>query len=237
MFRHPAFLFGDGGGDAEREAFFAEQCVAAITGAVRPDRRFVGKMNDVFVFRIGFARPRDIGLAGLERRADGVQAGNERTGQAQLVEHRLAHARHDAHVNDHIRRVGNFNADFANGRAERSHGKRDDIHRASFHAPVEQAQQLLLHLVGVGPVVRGAGLVLGFGANKGPVFDARHVAGMRAGQVTTRTFLRIQFDQRAAFDHQVAERLVFRVRTVTPVNAFRLAEFGHFFDPGKGFLI
>ena len=157
--------------------------------------------------------------------------------EAQLVEHRLAHARHDAHVDDHIRRVGNFNADFANGRAERSHGKRDDIHRASFHAPVEQAQQLLLHLGGVGPVVRGAGFVPGLGANKGPVFDARHVAGMRAGQVTARTFLGVEFDKGAAFHHQVAERLIFRVRTVTPVNAFRLAEFGHFLDPGKKLLV
>src|SRR2546430_13391888 len=53
--------------DAQRETFLAEQRVAAVAGTVRPDRRFVRKMHDVFLLRIRFARPRDVFLAGLER--------------------------------------------------------------------------------------------------------------------------------------------------------------------------
>ena len=237
VFRHPAFLFGDGGGDAEGETFFAEQRVAAITGAVRPDQRLVGEMNDVFVFRIRFARPGNIGLTRLERRPHGMQARDERAVRAELVEHGLAHARHDAHIDDHVRRVGDFNADFANGRIERAHGKRNDVHRPPLHAAVEQAEQFLLHLGGVGPIVRGAGFIPGLRADVSPVFDARHVAGMRAGEITTRAFFGVELDEGAALHHQVAERLVLRVRTVAPMDAFRLAKFGHLLDPGEQFLI
>ena len=93
-----------------------------------------------------FARPGNVLLARLQRRADRMQARNERAVRAELVQHRLAHARHDAHVDDDIGRIGNFNADFADGRIQRPHRERNHIHRPALHAALEQAEQLLLHL-------------------------------------------------------------------------------------------
>ncbi len=57
VFRQPAFLLRDDRCDAEREAFLAQQRVAAVTRTVGPDRRFIGEMNDVFVLRVGLAWP------------------------------------------------------------------------------------------------------------------------------------------------------------------------------------
>jgi hypothetical protein len=75
------------------------------------------------------------------------------------------------------------------------------------------------------------------GANECPVFDARHVAGMRAGKVTARAFFGVELDKGAALHHQIAESLIFRIRTVTPVNVLRLAESGHFLNPGEKLVI
>ena len=77
VLRHPAFAFGHGRGDAQRETFLAEQRVAAVAGTVGPDGRIVRKMDDVFLLRIGFARPGNVLLSRLQRRADRVHARNE----------------------------------------------------------------------------------------------------------------------------------------------------------------
>ena len=42
---HPAFVPGDVGGDAEGEAFFAKQGVAAVTGAIAPDFARLGEVT------------------------------------------------------------------------------------------------------------------------------------------------------------------------------------------------
>src|SRR6185437_6783601 len=62
----PALLTAEDRGDAQREAFLAEQRVAAITRAVRDDRVLFRELDDVFVLRI--ARPGHVLLAFLERR-------------------------------------------------------------------------------------------------------------------------------------------------------------------------
>ena len=233
----PAFALGDGRGDAQREAFFAEQRVAAVTGTVGPDGRIVGEMDDVFFLRIRFARPGDVLLTGRERRADGVDARNERAFVAELVEHRLAHAGHDAHVDDDVGGVGDFDADFADGRIERAHRKRNDIHRAALHAALEQGEQFFLHRRRVGPVVCRAGFFLGFGADERAVLDARHVAGVRAGEVAAGALLGVQLGERAMRHQQITKRLVFFFRSVAPVDVVRLAQFGHLPHPGNKVLV
>ena len=71
---HPAFVAGDVGGDAQGEALLAEQRVAAVAGAVAPDLAGFGEVDDVFLVVAG---PGDVVLAGLERSADGVHAGDD----------------------------------------------------------------------------------------------------------------------------------------------------------------
>ena len=75
----PALVAGHHRGDAQRVALLAEQRVAAVAGAVGPDLAGLGEVRDV-LGRV--ARPRHVGLAGLQRRADRVDGLDERAALA-----------------------------------------------------------------------------------------------------------------------------------------------------------
>ena len=123
-------------------------------------------MDDVFVLVAG---PGDIGLAGFQRGAHRVEAGNEVAEAVALVgggagglvfealEDVGAHVGHDAHVDDHVGAVGDLDADLGERGIERAHAERDHIHRAALHAAVEFSIQLGAHFGGIGPVVGRAG--------------------------------------------------------------------------------
>ena len=150
----PALIAPHLGGDAQRKALLAEQRVAAITRPVAPDLVCLGIVNDVLGL---VARPRDIELARHQRRADAVHARHEVAIVAEHLEHRAAHARHDAHVDRDVRRIGELDADVRDRRAERPHRERHHVHRAAAHAASEQRVVARLeqraHLGGIDPVV------------------------------------------------------------------------------------
>ena len=68
-----------------REALLAQQRIAAVTAAERPDRPFLGEVDDVLV--LGVAGPGHVLLTGRERHPHGVHAGDEEA-VAQRVEDR-----------------------------------------------------------------------------------------------------------------------------------------------------
>ena len=74
VFGHPLVFAGDVRGDAQGEAFFSQQGVAAVSGAIGPDFAGVGKMTDVFVI---VARPARVRLSRFERTTDRVHARDE----------------------------------------------------------------------------------------------------------------------------------------------------------------
>ena len=71
--------------------------------------------------------------------ADRMHAGHELAVAAEHVEHRAAHARHQLHVDDDVRAVGELDADVRDRAAERAHRERHHVDRAAAHAAVEQA--------------------------------------------------------------------------------------------------
>ena len=131
---HPALALRHRRGDAQREALLAQQRVAAVARAVRPDQVLLREVADVLLLHRR-ARPGHILLPRRERRADRVQAGNEFAVGAQRLDHLGADARHDVHVADDVRAIRDLDADLRHRRAERPHGERDDVHRAAPHAP------------------------------------------------------------------------------------------------------
>ncbi len=155
---------------------------------------------------------------------------------AELVEHRLAHARHDPHVDDDVGRVGDLDADLAERRVERPHGERDHVHRAPRHAAVEERAQRLAHLLRLRPVVGGTGVVLASRADERAVLDAGHVARVRAGEEGARALLGIERREGAARDHLLTEGAVLLLRTVTPVDVRGPAEPAHLVHPGSKLL-
>ena len=143
-------------GDAQGEALFAEQGVAAVAAAVRPDHLLFGKVDDIAVLRV--AGPGHILFTGPQGFAHRMQAGDEGI-VAQDIQHLFAHACHDAHVGRHIPGVGKFNADLADGRAQGPHAVGNDVHGAPAHAAVIDGEQECLHLIRIAPVVGQTGIL------------------------------------------------------------------------------
>ncbi len=177
----PALVAPHGGGNAQGKTLFAQQRVAAVARAVAPNFACFGVVHDVFGG--GVARPRHVGLAGLQRRAHGVHARHKVAVGAKYLVHRRAHAGHELHVDRDVGAVRQLNPNVCNGAAQRPHGKRHHVHGAAFHATVKQGLQGRAHGGRVLPVVGGAGVFLLLAANKGAVFYAGHVRGVRPRQI------------------------------------------------------
>ena len=88
MLSHPALFFGHNGGDAQREAFFAEERVAAVAAAEGPDLFGLREVGDVLVVCV--AGPGHIAFAGGKRFADRVDGGHEVAVVAEHVKDGLA---------------------------------------------------------------------------------------------------------------------------------------------------
>ena len=197
-------------------------------------------MDDVFVLVAG---PGDVGLAGFQRGAHRVEAGNEiaeaialvRRGAGGLVfealEDMRAHVGHDAHVDHHVGAVGDLDADLGERRIQRAHAERDDIHRAALHAALEFFVQLDAHFGGIRPVVGGAGLVGALGTDERAVFHAGDVRWRRTGEERVRAFLRVEAGEGAFFNHQRSEAVPFGLRAIAPLDGVGRAKGGHFCHP------
>ncbi len=214
----PAFLASDSGGDTERQALLAEQRVAAVAAADRPDRVVLGEVADEAALGIQVER--------------GVQAAIEVVAVAEVVERHLPHARHDAHVEGDVDAVGELDADLGEGRAVGTHEVGHHVHRPAAHRAVEELAELRVRLLGVHPVVVGPGRLLGAAADEREVLGARDVVRIGAVQVAARPLLLVERDQDALRHRFFGERLLFLLRAVAPVDPLGLGEPSHLVDPG-----
>ncbi len=229
VFGHPAFVAGHVGGDAQRETLFAEQRVAAVARAVGPDLARLGKVHDVF---FAIAGPRHVLLPLRKRRPDRVHTRHDAFFVLiDLLKHRQADSGHNAHVDDHVGRVGQLHAELRQRRPHRTHAEGQHIHRAPCHAALEERLQLFTHLKRIFPIIRRARRFPGQRTDKRAVFDARHVGRVGPRVITTGPKLIVEFLKRATLHHLRAQRVVFLLRAVDPVNRRRLGEFRHLGDP------
>ena len=234
MLGQPAFVAAHVGCDTQRKAFLAQQRIAAVARAVRPDFARFRVMHDVLGL---VARPAHILLTFRQRCADSVHARYEIAFGAEHVEHGLAHARHDLHVHGHIRAVGQFDANVRNRRAQWAHAERHDIHRAALHAAVKQGLQRGAHFGRLHPVVGRAGVFFLGRADVGAVFDTGHVGRVGTGQEAVRALGFVELLEGAGLHQLLAHALVFGVATVAPVDRVGLAQGDHVGDPGNQFCI
>ena len=88
----------------------------------------------------------------------------------------------------------------------------------------------MLHCDGIHPVVGGTGIALGPAADERTVFHPGDIGRVGKGEIAIGSFDRIQATQRAASHKSGAQRVVFGLGAVAPVDAIRAGErrdFGH----------
>ena len=210
----PALAAAELGGDAQREALFSLQHVAAVVGVDRDDLVLLREVNDVAVFGV------ELGL--------GVHAEDHIAAVTERLEHLCADARHDRHVQHNIDRVGDLNAVLGKRRADHAHRIGDDVHGAAGHRAAQDLVELGLHLVWVHPVVRRACGLAGLRADKGPAFYTRHVVHVAAVEITAGQLFFIEFDELAGFHGDLSQGFELGLRAVDPDDLFRGREFGSF---------
>ena len=127
-----------------------------------------------------------------------MHAGNEGAVLAQPVDDRAAHARHEAHVDRDIGRIGDLDADLRDRRADRPHRERHHVHRAPAHAAVEQPVQGGAHLAAGRPSYWSGRRRPFLAADERAIFHARHVGRMRAREIAIGAQLLVQADERTA---------------------------------------
>ena len=219
MLSHPAFFPALVGGDAQREAFFAQQNVAAVCRVHGNDGVVLGEVADIALFGVNVA------LA--------VQAAHPVVAVAQHVQHLFAHAGHDAHVEDNVYRVGHFDAGFGDGGADGAHGVGDNVHRTALVGSAGNIVQLGVHFLRIAPVVGGAGVLLVAAAYECAVFDAGNVVGLRSMQIAVRKQFLIQFDHFAGGNGLCAQRFDLLVAAVDPDDFIGVDQGLNFFQPAK----
>ena len=217
VFGEPAFVAPAIRGDAQREAFLAEQCVAAVIRPHGDDRVVLRKMRDVTALGIHIQRA--------------MEAAIEIIALAKMFPGDTAHAGHHAHRERDIDGIGEFHADLGERRAGRSHQVRHDIHGAPAHRAVAHGAEAGIHFARSLPVVRRSRLVARGCADEGALLDARDVVGIGAMQVAAGKFLLVKFNQHARVHSDAGERVFFLHGAVAPENAVGLAERGLLRDP------
>ena len=129
VFCEPSFSLGNAGADAQSQTLLAQQRITAVAAAERNDFVRLRTLDDDGAF--GIARPVVVQrLLQRQRAADRVETAHKVV-IAQRVQHGRPHSGHDPHRGGHVRRIGQFNADFRQRRTNRAHTERNHIHRSS----------------------------------------------------------------------------------------------------------
>ena len=113
VFGQPTLFASHAGRDAQGQALFAQQGIAAVARTVRPNFASFWVVNDVLDGRV--ARPRSGVFGAIHQRCThGVQAGHKLAIGTNHIKNRFAHAGHELLVDSHVSAVCEFNADVGN---------------------------------------------------------------------------------------------------------------------------
>ena len=144
-----------------------------------------------------------------------------------------ADAGHDLHRDHDVGGVGDLDAVHRHVGLDVAHDERDDVHRATGHAPLVEVAHDRLHLGRRLPVVGEAGVLLVLGADEGAVLDAGDVAwGRRRRGSCSACSLRVQAGEGAGLDQLGGQLVPLLVRAVDPVDRGRGGQGSDLVDPG-----
>ena len=183
MLGHPALGFGLEGGDAQGEALFAQQHIAAVAGVDAPDGVILREVDDVAVL--------------LAEILFGMQALDEIIAVAQEIQHLLADAGHDGHGENDIDGVGQLDAHLGKGGADMRHAVGDDIHGAALHGAIKELAQLFVGLLGVHPVICRTSVLFLAGADEGTAFYTGYIIDRGTVQIAAGQLFLVELGQDA----------------------------------------
>ena len=223
MLRHPALLPAEVGGNAQGEALLALEHVAAVVGVHGNDGIVLREVDNVLVLFI------EIALA--------VQSLDKTGIVAERVAHGLADTGHDRHIQNDVDGVRQLKAVLGKRRADDGHGVRNDIHRAALVSAVGESVHLLVHFLGVHPVVGGTGVLLALTADEGAVLDAGDIVRVGAVEIAAGELVLVELDEDALLDGLLPQRLELFLLTGDPDDLVRLRHGGHFLHPLENGLV
>ena len=143
----------------------------------------------------------------------------------------LAHARHELHVEHHVGAVGDFDAAAREGRIDRAHAVRHDVHRAALHAAGKQGIHLFVRFVRGHPMLFGSRVFPALGADERDMLDPRHVGWIGTVEITSWKAFLIE-RQQFLLGYQLAlHGLELRVAAVAPMDPVGLGQPRHLVDP------
>src|ERR1019366_8565950 len=154
-----------------------------------------------------------------------------------LGKDRRSDARHNAHLNNDIGRIGELHPDARHRRAHRAHAEWKHVHGAALHAAFEEVLEAAPHHIWVFPIVGRPGSIARKGTDIGAIFNARHIARDGSRIVAARPALLIEAYKCARRDKAFAEEVVLSLRSVNPMDGVWPAEVGHLFDPSNQVLV
>ncbi|MPN25745.1 hypothetical protein SDC9_173160 [bioreactor metagenome] len=175
MLSKPAFVVCKHGCNAQGQALLSKQGVPAVARTVGPDFTGLREVGDVLIFK-GSAGPFAVVTLTLSKRlADAVETGDILAIGAEDIKDLQTNAGHDHHVDDNVCTIGQFNTNLGDRAADRTHGERNDIECAAFHATTVEAGHGLLECDGIDPVIGRTCSFLALGGDVGSVLDACYV--------------------------------------------------------------
>ena len=156
---------------------------------------------------------------------------------AQNIQHSLAHAGHDGHVQHNVDGVGDLQADLSQGGPDGTHGVGDHIHGAALVAAAGNVEQHLIGALGLHPVVGGACVLFLAGADKSPAFHTGNVVHGGAVQVAAGQLLLVELDHFASLASLTAQVFQLFLGTVDPHDFVGGDKLLHFFEPAQNGLV
>ena len=235
MLGEPAFVAAHHRRDAQREALLAEQRVAAVARAVRPDLARLGKVHDVLVLACCTASARRAAPGASGAPTECTQGTNgpslpstSYTARPMRVMMRMLTATYGlSESSTPICAIGLPIGPIENGTTYIVRPRMQPSNR-----PFERARA---SRAGATPVVRRAGVVLALAADERAVLDARDVGRIRAREVAARALRRIERDEACPPRPSRAHRRSYSaVAAVAPDDALGLGEARRSRGPSRG---
>ena len=157
-----------------------------------------------------------------------MKSAHEIVACAKLVENPLTYSCHNSHIEHDVNGIRKLDADFGEGRTDRAHRIRNNVHRPSLHSALVNLLEHSICFVLLHPVIGGTCGLLLFRTDKRTSLYASHVVGERAVQIAAGQQLLIELNHFACSNRLLAQRRKLSFAAVDDYNLIGLTKLDAF---------